>query len=180
MSDQFTAIFSMLLTLVFSYFFFYRVCYRYILRPLLHSMGLKGKAMPATHHLQGTGKYSFPIVGESFYQRALDGIAGPKNPAGVDMTTIASVVLDDFNRHDNKAVRVEIDGQVIGHFSKENARKYRDWLKSHGINNATCAANARITGGWQRGSGEGDYGVSLDFVMSKEPLVLQPEQGKTF
>lgn len=146
MSEQLSSIFLMLVALAFAYFFFYHVCYRYILRPLLHSIGMKGKAPPASHYLQGTGKYSFPIVGESFYQRTLDGIAGPKNPAGVDMTTTASVVLDDFNRHDNKAVRVEIGGQVVGHFSRENAKKYRDWLKSHGIKNATCAADARLAG----------------------------------
>lgn len=170
MIDQLPYVFLMLFSLAIAYLFFYHVCYRYIFRPLLHSLGWKGKAPTATHHLQGTGKYSFPIVGESFYQRAIDAVAGPKTPDGVDVLATATLVLDDFNRHDNKAVRVEIEGQVVGHLSKDNAVKYRAWLKSHGIKNATCTADARITGGWQRGSGEGDYGVSLNFVMSKAPI----------
>ena len=65
--------------LAFAYVFFYLVCYRYIFRPLLHSMGWKGKAPEPTHALQGTGKYSFQIVGESFYQPAIAAIASQAN-----------------------------------------------------------------------------------------------------
>lgn len=172
MSDVFGIAAFIFFQLAFAYVFFYLVCYRYIFRPLLHSMGWKGKAPEPTHALQGTEKYSFQIVGESFYQPAIAAIAGPKTPDGVDVVTTAIVALDDFNRYDNKSVRVEMEGKIVGNFSRENARKYRDWLKSHGIKKATCIANARITGGWLRGSGEGSYGVTLDFVMSKPPIPM--------
>ena len=43
--------------------------------------------------------------------------------------TTAVLVLDDDNPYDNKAVRVEIDGYLVGHLSRENARQYRKKLK---------------------------------------------------
>lgn len=78
MEDIILNIVIIAVNIAFYYIFLYLVCWRYILRPVLHSMGWKGKAPKPTHHLQGNGKFSFPIVGESFYQKNIALIAGEK------------------------------------------------------------------------------------------------------
>ena len=81
--------------------------------------------------------------------------------------------LDPFNRHDTNSVRVEIDNLIIGHLSKDNAIKYRAWLKANNLKKTTCQADALINGGWIRPDSEGFYGVCLDFSMAKMPYLLR-------
>jgi hypothetical protein len=173
MEDVLGGILFLAVNIAFYYGFFYLICYRYFLRPILHSMGWKGKAPKPTHHLQGSENFGFPIVGESFYQKNIAKIAGAKKPNGVEVKTKAVVFLDPFNRHDNQSVRIEMEGFIVGHLSKENAQKYRAWLKQNNLSKATCQADAIITGGWLRDDSEGYYSVSLDFVMSKLPYLIR-------
>lgn len=163
---------GIIIQIAFFYGFFYLICWRYILRPILHSMGWKGKAPKPTHHLQGNGNFSFQIVGESFYQKNLAIIAGSKQENGVEIRKKAVLFLDPFNRHDTNSVRVEIDNLIVGHLSKDNAIKYRAWLKANNLKKATCQADALINGGWIRPDSEGFYGVCLDFSMAKMPYII--------
>ncbi len=169
-------VFGIIIQIAFYYGFLYLICWRYILRPILHSMGWKGKAPKPTHHLQGNGNFNFQIVGESFYQKNLALIAGAKQENGVEVRKKAVLFLDPFNRHDKNAVRVEIDNLIVGHLSKDNANKYRAWLKANNLKKATCQADALINGGWIRPDGEGFYGVCLDFSMSQMPYILREAQ----
>lgn len=173
MEEVIASIVFISVNIAFYYGFIYLVCWRYILRPILHSMGWKGKAPKPTHHLEGNGDFSFHIVGESFYQKNLAIIAGEKQENGVEIRKKAVLFLDPFNRHDPNSVRVEIDNLIIGHLSKDNAIKYRGWLKANNLKKATCQADALISGGWIRSDSEGFYGVSLDFSMNKMPYILR-------
>ena len=71
-----------------------------------------------------------------------------------------SLVLEDNNRYDKKAVRVDIEGETVGYLSKENARKFR---RKFSFKGKVFECDAIIIGGWDRGGGDtGHYGVRLD------------------
>lgn len=108
--------------------------------------------------------YFFDIVGESHYQNALNRICGGKTEESQEFETIARIILDDENRYDPKAVRVEIDEMCVGHFSRDDARSYRRILSQIGFRDRriTVECSALIVGGWKRGDSEGHFGVKLD------------------
>lgn len=114
--------------------------------------------------IEGTGNYPQEIVGESNYQKALDRIAGGKSEDGHELSVTAELILDDRNPHDNQAVRVQVDGNIVGYLSKQDARNYRRWLRDQEAPaRVIVECQALIVGGWRRGSGdEGHYGVRLD------------------
>ena len=68
-------------------------------------------------HLRGSGAFALPIVGESYYQEALGAICGPRSDESEDRRVEARLVLEHDNPHDSMAVRVEIQGQPVGHLS---------------------------------------------------------------
>jgi len=110
-------------------------------------------------NLPGNGSYLCNVVGESNYQVALEKICGGYSENGHEKIVLATLIQEDDNHYDSKAVRVDINGMTVGYLSRENARQYRQRLK-RGIT-ATCSA--RIVGGWDRGGGnKGYFGVKLD------------------
>ena len=120
-----------------------------------------GGTQPRSNVLAGDGGYDFEGVGESFYQDALLRIVGRKTEDGADHECTAVLVLEDQNPHDENAVAVQIDGQKVGHLSRKDAKKFRQFMARAGLREAACGAV--ITGGWKRkGSDEGSFGVRLD------------------
>lgn len=69
------------------------------------------------------------------------------------------LLLDDNNPHDRNAVRVEINGLLVGHLSQEVAPIYRQQLKEKGHPRAVAMCEARIAGGTPN---KPAYGVWLD------------------
>jgi HIRAN domain-containing protein len=113
--------------------------------------------------LPGPGTFQIEVVGESHYQGALQAVCGPRCPEGEDRFVRATLVHEDSNAHDPKAVRVDIQGQTVGYLSRETARLYRAQLRQAGHPGITAGCAARIRGGWDRGGGDqGHYGVWLD------------------
>ncbi|WP_395706830.1 hypothetical protein [Casimicrobium huifangae] len=108
--------------------------------------------------LPGDGSFAFEIVGEASYQRALRKIAGEGK---VRHECTAIIYLEDENPHDNKAVRVDIDGHTVGYFSRADARRYRKQIAKHGPITSEC--DALILGG---GKGKPSLGVWLDLPTS--------------
>ena len=80
-------------------------------------------------HLPGPGTYSIDIVGESHYQEALEDICGGRSEESAQEYVEATLVLDDDNPYDDKAVRVDIEGETVGHLDRPTARAYRERLK---------------------------------------------------
>ena len=137
-------------------------------------------------HLRGSGAFALPIVGESHYQEALEAICGPRSDEGEDRRVEARLVLENDNPHDSMAVRVDIQGQTVGHLSREHARQYRKQLERAGCASTDAYCKARIRGGWDRGEGgQGHYGVFLDLSMDDSTATSsmrmdQNERGRSF
>ena len=122
-----------------------------------------GRRIVAQAELPGPGTFEIEVVGESHYQEALEQICGGRSEESARFVTTAVLVLDDDNPYDAKAVRMEIDGHVVGHMSRENARQYRKKLKEAGHPRITASCKAIIVGGWERADGDrGYFGVRLD------------------
>jgi len=114
-------------------------------------------------NLPGPGTYSIDIVGESHYQRALESICGGRTEDSQRKEVVATLVHENDNPHDNKAIRIDISGKTVGYLSRDNARDYRKKLKEAGHPGITATCSAIIVGGWDRGSGDkGHFGVKLD------------------
>jgi hypothetical protein len=121
--------------------------------------------------LSGKGDFSFEIVGESHYQDNLERICGVRTIEGEDKIVQATLVHDDDNQYDNKAIRVDIDGNTVGYLSRGDARAYREMLEKRGLQGITTICSAKIVGGWDRGRRDkGHYGVKLDLSIFDEDI----------
>jgi hypothetical protein len=108
-------------------------------------------------HVKCGGTFAVDVVGESFYQDALEAIAGRRTEHGWNLPARAVLVCENTNPHDPKAVRVEISDQLVGYLSRDRARKHR---QRYGQRTVHCAA--LIVGGWDRDGATGHFGVKLD------------------
>lgn len=107
------------------------------------------------------GEFGHDIVGESHYQNALDEICGGKTEVGHHKEMLAYLVTEDDNPHDSKAVRVQIEGRIVGYLSRADAREMRRQLNLP--DGFILRVPALIVGGWDDGEGSvGHYGVKLD------------------
>ncbi len=132
------------------------------------------------------GRESLEVVGESFYQDALQqvvgGIAGER--ARVDV--LAVLVADENNQYDANAVSVWVNGLKVGHLSRTEAKRMRPGLialqERHG---KPIALDGVIAGGGQRADGPGRLGVFLRFdprdfgLRASKPLITSEEQMDT-
>lgn len=108
-----------------------------------------------------TGDFHFNIVGESYYQSAIKRLAGPNNEHVEEKEYKALLVPEDDNPHDDKAVRVDIEGRAVGHLSREDARRFRRRLVSKKIKGQVTACKAIVTGGQAWDGNESRYGICL-------------------
>ncbi|WP_211242017.1 HIRAN domain-containing protein [Roseivivax halodurans] len=115
-------------------------------------------------------------MGESHYQAALIGLVVPNSRYGVDIEAVARIARDPSNPHDSNAVKVTIEGRLVGHLPRDQAERVSAQMAEDGIAAANC--RARIKGGWRTNQhDEGLYGVSLginswgwiDFGLGKAP-----------
>ena len=98
--------------------------------------------------------YPFEIVGEGSYQSNLKKIAGPKEEQSKFYQCSAKVTSEPTNKFDKNAIKVEINGLLVGYLSREDAQK----LVGRKINKVVAAV---IDGGWYNSDDEGSYGVKL-------------------
>ncbi len=98
--------------------------------------------------------YAYNIVGEQSYQNNLKKIAGPKEEESKFFECQAKVSSDPFNQYDKNAVKVEINGLLVGYLSRGEATK----LTGKVINKIVPAV---IDGGWKDADSTGSYGVKL-------------------
>lgn len=118
-----------------------------------------------TMRIDGDGEYDLDVVGESYYQDALVGIAGPHTEDGRRVKVGAMLYLEPNNPHDGNAIRVEINGATVGHVSRELAPELRRELAKYGARSGhRVGVDAIIVGGR---IGE-SYGVWLDVPMDDE------------
>ena len=98
--------------------------------------------------------YNYNIVGEQSYQNNLKKIAGPKEEESKFFECYAKVSSEPFNQYDKNAVKVEINGLLVGYLSRGEAAK----LAGKVINKTVPAV---IDGGWKDEESTGSYGVKL-------------------
>lgn len=104
------------------------------------------------------GNFDFEIVGESNYQNNI-ALIGKQNP---DLIT-AILVPEPNNQYDTKAIRVDINGLIVGYLSKDDARSFHRRLGNKKISGKATKCKAIITGGHLLKSGnKASYGVQLD------------------
>lgn len=114
-------------------------------------------------NIAGPGTFAVDVVGVSRRQDVLAAIVDRHGRSGRTMTLDALLVLENTNPHDANAVRVEIDGALIGYLSRDNAVRYRADLAAANTPGATVQCKARIVGGFETASGErASFGVRLD------------------
>ncbi len=113
--------------------------------------------------LEGPGTFAVEVVGVSRRQDAIAALVERHRSSGRTVTTDAQLALEDSNPYDANAVRVEIDGALVGYLSRDNAARYRADLAAAGTPQATVQCKARIVGGFETASGErAHFGVRLD------------------
>jgi hypothetical protein len=123
-------------------------------------------APPPPAWLDGDGNFGLKIVGESHHQSAFEDICGPRTEDGENRVVTAVLILDNTNRYDNNAVRVEVEGKTVGYLSRSAASAFRTRLQNERVTapNFTCKANIR--GGWMSENKEsGMFGIYLDVCL---------------
>ncbi|WKB56025.1 hypothetical protein [Eleftheria terrae] len=114
-------------------------------------------------HWPRLGGFEFEVVGESQYQEALAAVAGDHGTDSVERECLATLLPEDDNRFDPKAVAVLIGRRKVGHLSREDARSFRRRLAQKRLSNATTCCAALVVGGATRRTGEKlHYGLRLD------------------
>jgi hypothetical protein len=110
------------------------------------------------------GSFHVIVVGVSFYQKALEKICDGRREEGIEGHVQAKIIPDDDNPDDVHAVRIEIEGEIVGHLSRKAALIWRSKMISDGFSGAvTCPAKIA----WDRNSFKaGSYGVWLDIDLT--------------
>lgn len=101
------------------------------------------------------------VVGESHYQPALRAAARGRAADGWDEGILveAAVIPDPSNPYDRNAVRIEVDGQLVGHLPRHAAAPYQRELLGAADGGAWGTCTARILGGGHR-----SYGIWLQLA----------------
>jgi HIRAN domain len=110
------------------------------------------------------GDETLEVVGESHYQDALWRIVGGVREEHVRHEIHAVLMPEPDNAYDPNAIRVLVDGSVVGYLSREDAAAYRPGLLLLMKTNpgTLIALNGVIVGGGERPDGLGRLGVFLD------------------
>jgi HIRAN domain len=113
------------------------------------------------------GGKAVQVVGESYYQDALDAICGGKCEEGHQLMCRAELRPEPDNDYDKRAVGVYVDGRKVGHLSRADAKMRQSKLLALHSQGKRPMCGALISGGWFRGRGdEGHYGIRLDLDWS--------------
>ena len=113
--------------------------------------------------LLGAAKFEHEVTVREEHQAALEIICGKRVPRGVNRFETARLYVEDKNRDDINAVRVEIKGKPVGYLAPVDAVAFREHAAGRGLLKAIGECQAVIHGGWISSDGrKGDYEVSLD------------------
>jgi len=108
------------------------------------------------------GHDTLEVVGESHYQDDLWRLAGGFSTERIRCAVIAVLIPEPDNPHDSNAVKVLIDGYLVGYLSREDALVYLPGLRRLIAFHGQIALRGVIVGGGPRDDGLGMLGVFLD------------------
>ena len=124
-----------------------------------------------TETILGTGQMNIPVAGTSFRQDILTQLCTDNSFYGVNQRCKARLISEPTNRHDAKAIRVEILGHCVGYLPRHVSENFGIWLRDNGYAAINAACQGMIVGG--RGevstdegieSESGNFGVRLDLA----------------
>lgn len=120
-------------------------------------------AAPARAQAVLSGHETLEVVGESHYQDTLWQLAGGFRTERIRCAVTAELGPEPDNPVDRNAVRVLIDGRLVGYLSREDAVVYLPGLrKLMDRHQGAIALLGQIVGGGPRDDGLGMLGVFLD------------------
>lgn len=101
------------------------------------------------------------VVGESFYQATLEEIAGGRTEDSSTKRVTAVLYPEPDNPFDSSAVGVYVDGEKVGHLSRQDAALFQPKLLEllDELKVGTC--EAQLKGGWLRADSRGSFGIDL-------------------
>lgn len=109
------------------------------------------------------GGFDVEVVGESNYQDALAAACGGRQKDGVNYDCTAVLRPEPSNPYDANAIRVEINGRLVGYLNRHAAKAYKPVADRLAADGKVGTCQALIVGGWDRGRGDtGHFGVRLD------------------
>jgi hypothetical protein len=91
------------------------------------------------------GRELVNVAGESHYQDALREIAG-QDDGEVRLETTAALIPEPSNPHDANAVRVEIDGRLVGYLPRASAVAYGALVRQPAERGRTAVCDAMVAG----------------------------------
>ncbi|MFJ1708436.1 HIRAN domain-containing protein [Kitasatospora sp. NPDC088346] len=123
--------------------------------------------------LHTVGWFRQDVAGESHHSDQLEKIAGPE--AAGEKRLMAELRREPRNPHDRDAIRVLLDGQLVGYVPRADAPAYQEELKEVESWGRSAQCPARLW--WRREQQELVACVSLDLAEpgSIVPLVRAPE-----
>jgi hypothetical protein len=101
------------------------------------------------------------VTGTTHYQKALKAIAGTHGNTRAEVYCVALIVPDGDNPHDDQAVRIDINGQTVGHLPRDDARAYRKRCARKKMEITTTQCAAKVWGGFDRNNEPSEYGVDI-------------------
>lgn len=114
--------------------------------------------------VNGSGSFEVPVVGEQSYVQNFERIFGKRTIDGIDVQCTALLIPEPNNPYDKNAVRVLIDGILVGYLERASAKNVCASLKRMDKWGVALQVQARVKGGWYRSASDsGDFGVWLDF-----------------
>lgn len=124
--------------------------------------------------LHGPGTFEIDVVGEPHHQDGIRAALGSCSPPARRTAVIRS---EPSNADDPNALRVEINGHLVGYLGRERAVQVERELQREGCDTfeATCDATVVNGRGVQRG-GDASLGVKLDIFKAGQKRKLQASQ----
>ena len=96
-------------------------------------------------HWPPKGQFDFEVVGESFYQEAIQRQFVVQNElVKGGGTLVAELIPEDDNPYDGNAIAVFINDDLVGYMSRNDAKSFRIRLSKHGISKKISTCNAVI------------------------------------
>jgi hypothetical protein len=118
--------------------------------------------MSVSAHLH-KGDEDLEIVGEANYQSALWAICGGSVGERVRHRVVAVLIPEPQNPHDENAISIQIDGQLVGYVARDLAVRYGPGLKDLMTRcGGYVALEGVIVGGGYYNDGPGKLGVWLE------------------
>ena len=116
----------------------------------------------------GDGHYDLEVVGAPRLQKYLKILNKRCLKNDGQQELIAKLHYENVNPYDNKAIRVVINGGLVGYLLPGDARLFRKRLERLGQEGTITACNAIITGGRRTWNlKQTDFEVWLDLTLSK-------------